>query len=739
MKNTQFTAKKSKFVDSRGLNVKKNYSSFWMDDKWDTNNKFSGMPVNSSSTNIVKLVKLSNYRRAIVNFVKIVAKKDVPVLWAGSTSYTDGKSVTLSTDIKDSNFDVTVGLALHEASHIVLSDFELIKQLNTGTNELFNKFVQDANVSNWSQWKGITFNLLNWIEDRRIDNFIFTTSPGYKAYYHKLYDYYWNSTEVHKGFASKEYSDATIIDNWFFHIINCLNPQFKPKALPRLDEIVSLIDVRNISRLKSTADALELAIEVVKIIHTQVELAEAEQGSNEGQGGANESEQEGGGGNSSNNIGDINEDGEFGNGVGEGEGETSEKEGEDAELTREELRAIRDAFERQKDFLNNNLTKKRATNKLQKDLDAVAKHTIELQTVGGTDGVSTRTSLIYDLTAGSTIGNFAEMAALVTAKRYEMNPLNYKDPLYQKLDKEVDELRDQIKELGLSEILGSGYCMESTYFDKGLEMGGLLGKKLQLHNESRERVDNRLRSGKIDNKRLASAGYGIESVFKQIHVDKYKKANLHISLDGSGSMSGSKWNSVVQMVTAICKAAKYTQNINVQVSIRVTTGADIPTIISAYDSRKNSLNHLRSIFTTFNPGSMTPEGLCFEAMVKKNMFIPSSSEVDSYFLNLSDGEPSCNGYGGSMALRHTKNWVNKIKSIYNISVLSFWLESSKRKGEDELTEAELIENYQSLLANFDSSYSGRQFREMYGTDASVVDTNSAIMIAKALNKKFLTQ
>jgi len=208
MKNTQFKAKKSKFVDSRGLNVKKNYSSFWMDDKWDTNNKFSGMPVNSSSTNIVKLVKLSNYRRAIVNFVKIVAKKDVPVLWAGSTSYTDGKSVTLSTDIKDSNFDVTVGLALHEASHIVLSDFELIKQLNTGTNELFNKFVQDANVSNWNQWKGITFNLLNWIEDRRIDNFIFTTSPGYKAYYHKLYElvfpYYQlsQSTIQTKGFTS---------------------------------------------------------------------------------------------------------------------------------------------------------------------------------------------------------------------------------------------------------------------------------------------------------------------------------------------------------------------------------------------------------------------------------------------------------------------------------------------------------------------------------------------------------
>ena len=246
MKNTQFKVKKSKFVDSRGLNIKRNYSSFWMDDKWDTNSKFSGMPVNTGSTNIIKLVKLSNYRRAIVNFVKIVAKQDIPVTWAGNTSYTDGKSVTLSTDIKDSNFDVTVGLALHEASHIVLSDFKLIKEFNEGANELFNNFINEQKVGDYSEWKGITFNLLNWIEDRRIDNFVFSTSPGYKAYYHKLYDYYWNSDQVHKGFTSKEYSDATNIDNWFFHIINCLNPQFNPKALPRLDEVVGLVNVVSI-------------------------------------------------------------------------------------------------------------------------------------------------------------------------------------------------------------------------------------------------------------------------------------------------------------------------------------------------------------------------------------------------------------------------------------------------------------------------------------------------------------
>ena len=79
------------------------------------------------------LVALAGYRRAIANFVNIVTnKQDVPVRFASSgDSYTDGKSVTLSSNINDKNFDPIVGLALHEGSHIVHSDFELLKDLRT--------------------------------------------------------------------------------------------------------------------------------------------------------------------------------------------------------------------------------------------------------------------------------------------------------------------------------------------------------------------------------------------------------------------------------------------------------------------------------------------------------------------------------------------------------------------------------------------------------------------------------
>lgn len=178
-------AKKNKFTDYRGLNSKKNYSSFWMDDTWDTSSKFGGISTKGSQTSdLVKSVKLANYRRAITNFVKIVTKKEIPVLFQGSVgSWTDGASITVSTDIKDSNFDVTVGLALHESSHIILTDFTLLKDLYQGTNTTVEEVCNKHMTISSSIIREYIKQMLNWVEDRRIDNYVFSTSPGYKAYY----------------------------------------------------------------------------------------------------------------------------------------------------------------------------------------------------------------------------------------------------------------------------------------------------------------------------------------------------------------------------------------------------------------------------------------------------------------------------------------------------------------------------------------------------------------------------
>ena len=59
----------------------------------------------------------------------ILTGQNIPVKFQGSDSYTDGKTITISSNINEKNFDPTVGLALHEASHILKSDFDFLKNL----------------------------------------------------------------------------------------------------------------------------------------------------------------------------------------------------------------------------------------------------------------------------------------------------------------------------------------------------------------------------------------------------------------------------------------------------------------------------------------------------------------------------------------------------------------------------------------------------------------------------------
>ena len=60
------------------------------------------------------------------------------------------------------------------------------------------------NINGWAVNDHIK-NLCNIVEDRRIDNFIYTKAPGYREYYLKLYDFYfccWISFSTNKSIAS---------------------------------------------------------------------------------------------------------------------------------------------------------------------------------------------------------------------------------------------------------------------------------------------------------------------------------------------------------------------------------------------------------------------------------------------------------------------------------------------------------------------------------------------------------
>jgi hypothetical protein len=242
----------------------------------------------------------------------------------------------------------------------------------------------------------------------------------------------------------------------------------------------------------------------------------------------------------------------------------------------------------------------------------------------------------------------------------------------------------------------------------------MLGKKLQVRGEDRSTVFNRQKIGKIDKRMISSLGFGNENVFQFTEIDSYKKANLHISVDASSSMGGSKWEKTMVNLVSILKAVDMISNLQVQVTFRCTQNNQ-PYIVMAYDSRVDKFSKVKQMFPALGPNGTTPEGLCFEAIQKE--FVPVNNDMDSYFLNISDGQPYFPGqgfyYGGHKAETHTNKMVKMIEGM-GIQTLAYFIGDGYGDSTDE-----------------------RSFKRMYGKGAKMIDVTNVNQITKTMNQLFL--
>ena len=91
----------------------------------------------------------------------------------------------------------------------------------------------------WSKRKDIVSklkDLLNYVEDRRIDNYIYKSAPGYRGYYESMYNKYFHSNVVDKGLKSSEHRDETW-DSYMFRLLNITNKNVDFTAVPQLKDI----------------------------------------------------------------------------------------------------------------------------------------------------------------------------------------------------------------------------------------------------------------------------------------------------------------------------------------------------------------------------------------------------------------------------------------------------------------------------------------------------------------------
>ncbi|MAG27921.1 hypothetical protein CMI47_20530 [Candidatus Pacearchaeota archaeon] len=673
-------------------------------------------------------VKMAATLRAISNFVRIVTGENIPVKYNNKDeSFTDGKTVVISGNIKDKDFDPTVGLALHEGSHCLLTDFSVLKQLQfdeyidsnfdleaiaikygmfeSEWSEEDSEYVSTGKANTNDARRYIANNLkqmLNFVEDRRIDNFIYKNAPGYQGYYEALYDKYFHSNVIDKALQSNEKTSLDL-ESYMFRLLNITNVNRNFSALPGLMKIWKALDLKNIDRLKTTQDALEVAKEVFNIIESNIPKPEPQQEEKTGGDCEGDSEEGSGNGESTSTVTDeqvekmiedlestVKEAIENGDNTDDGskaQGSTpkSGKATAQIELSESQKRSLEKAIEKQKQLVNGEIKKTNVSKKDNNNIKAIQESGSETKTVG--KGI----------------------------------PKNWHTPGNGTGCLIVRNLTKSLIDSGLYSTVSKGYSWREEDIQQnvnnGLILGTQLGRKLQVRNDERTLKYNRLGKGKMDKRLIASLGYGYKNVFHQIFEERFNPAIVHISVDASGSMSGSKWRNAQKAAIAIAKAASMVGNLDVVISYRSTEhigSKNTPAIFIAYDSRKDKINKIANLFKYIQCPGTTPEGLCFEAIQKE--IVDSSNGIDSYFINFSDGEPYFENqditYYGDSAAKHTRTQVENMRDR-GIKVLGYFIGGGYGDNGN--------------------------FKTMYGKGAEFIDTNQVVPLAKTLNKMFATK
>ena len=689
-------------------------SSFWMDDEFlEDDDTFK-------KGKTVDYVKLAGYKRAIGNFVRIVTSKDdISVKYSsGNQSYTDGKSVVISSKLDEKEFDTTVGLALHEGSHIALTDFKALERYFSGAGfqNLCERYRTDANGNAW-EIKNQIKTLVNIIEDRRIDRFVYNSAPGYQGYYKSMYDKYFNDKAIDKALLGNKVTELEWA-SYEFHICNFANPNRQLGALPGLKDIWDMIDIRNIGRLKSTSDVIELAERVWETIKSYLPVEEPEQeqeqeqeqngaGAGEGSEGDNQI-QMGEGENDDMGGMDPNLDsmpsGMGGEGSSNEDGDGSEQEGKgQAKDPKEAMKEAREknqldkARQKQKDFLNGNIKKSRLSKRDAEKVNAASESNMSYAQVGGDMPNDTGNTFHKGTTNCMVVHGITQ--TLIDSSLLDGH---CQDPRY---------YRERITSWG-----------RRDYIAEGLALGNMLGKRLKTRDEDRSLKTTRMETGRIDRRLIAELGFGNDRVFNQTIHQTVTPGLIHISIDASGSMSGSKWENAMKTAVAIAKASDMVSSLDCVISIRGSVGnyysSGSPLMWVVYDSRKEKLAAVKDKLYAVQCSGSTPEGLCYQAVMDE--IIKSAQGKDMYFINLCDGEPGYGdgnfSYGGDYAITHTAAQVTKMRKA-GIKVLGYFI-------------CEDVESH--WVAR-----SLNQFQRMYGAGSESIDTNNLTQLSNSLNKLFI--
>lgn len=723
IKNQAFKKSKS-FIkweqerDARNENSKG--IGFWWDDAFDrAKSTLAIKNTDKKNSHVVRdrsIYEQYTILKSISNFVKIVSGKNVPVRYStSSVSQTDGKTVQISANAI-TNFESVCGLAMHEASHIKYTNFEFL-----------NNFMADYRALRGGDHADKLKLIINFIEDRRIDSLVFHSSPGYKNYYHKLYaKYFYQPDLVNTLMRSDKYNTETW-ESYSTRIFSLMYDNANLKVLAELETIAKLIDLPNITRLSGIEEVIELSEKVYDIIENAIlkpkqKLAEDKNSKSEPKKSdkpksddtADSSDDES---TESNDDEEMKLDEEGDDSSSDSSDDESDNSDESTDESNDNESSDDDSNDSGDDASgdsssdsdgNNNVTDESTDS----EPEPAKIEEIKINETKAEEAIKISKKLVLGSTDIAAVDRMtSDILDQISADEFNMDIIEYDKYKLPILSVDLSNklvntymsgtVEDKVLEYVLSPN-SDRMLANAAIISKGVSLGIQLGKKLSLVDEVRSTEFLRLKTGKISGRLLNQAGYDNMNIFYQEFIDKHIPTNIHISVDASGSMGGSKWTQTQTAVIAIVKACSMVQNVSVQVSYR-TTNSDGPILVNAYDSKKNSVNDFLNYCKYLYPMGSTPDSLVLAYQLKRNELKEGSSEFKSYFINFSDGAPMASfkpvnageivktrrgrrlnlgvksiSYGGQPALAHTKMVRKKIENL-GIQVMSFFITEGNKE------------------------------------------------------------
>ena len=707
-------------------------SKYWLDDE--TYKKVIG---NKANVPISELISKHKIIKTIRNFVDIVndeGSSKINVVFAGQTAQTDGKTLSISSDVED--FDLLAGLSLHESSHLQYSKdhFRILGKMNTSLttgpkSTTDPEFVFINKVFNHFKSMGIRIDaptqyfclLGNFIEDARVDNKIISRYPGYAPYYDALNRKYVLSDEA-KARLNAETGETW--KNYMSKLLLLIDKNADLNALKGLKEIANVINLSNINRLKGGLDVFALSFEVFKIIQKYVDQAKTQpqqsnaskQSTSKSKSGKgqksnspsmpnmdkDEDEDSSDDENDSNDSesGDEDENDENENGSNNDKNEPNEDESEDEDESNDSNNESEDEDESEEpaEPTNENDFNMNDGTKLMEDIINALNNEFEKKEMDKTE-----------VNAFEMITNKSVLTRTVKYQNMNVDTILIKDITNDAL----------LNKFQITNLFSSRRPY-SSYIESGIKKGKLLASRLSLMNDVK-RVDAiRKEAGNLDARLLPEFGHGNTKIFKTTQTGKYQDTNIHFTIDSSGSMTGDSYGHALECATMFAVASLYIRGLTVQISVRSTMttiiGSDTPFVAIVFDSYDNhDIKHIRKYMGKLNVHDLTPEGLTFAVI--KDYIIERSKTKNSLFINVSDGCPSCytnrsynnDSFGGDDAIEFTAKQVKEIANA-GIKVISFFIHSSP------------------------DSFQGKQFVRMYGNASQFIDVVQPLKVANVFNK-----